>query len=76
MSQPIYYYQPRRRGTFIGLAFFLGSLGVHNFYAGHFDRAIVQFILTCTLIGIPINFFWILIEICFKTKDSNGIEMV
>ncbi|MCL1894544.1 MAG: TM2 domain-containing protein [Holophagaceae bacterium] len=36
------------------LAFFLGSLGIHNFFLGFWGRGLTQ--LICTIVGIPLSF--------------------
>lgn len=46
------------------LAFFLGGLGVHNFYLGNTNKAIAQLLLTAIgwiIIISPIIFGWIII---------------
>jgi TM2 domain-containing membrane protein YozV len=44
------------------LWFFVGYFGGHNFYLGRTGVAIVQLILTLTIIGIVIMFFWHLVD--------------
>lgn len=47
--------------AFILLGFFLGALGIHNFYAGYSGRGIAQ-LLTVLLLGwliVPIFFIWV-----------------
>ena len=44
------------------LWFFLGYFGAHNFYLGRTGVAVVQLILTLTIIGLVINFFWHFID--------------
>ncbi|MDR0934777.1 MAG: TM2 domain-containing protein [Erysipelotrichaceae bacterium] len=44
------------------LGILLGVYGVHNFYLGYKDKAIVQLILGLTIIGAPISAIWGLIE--------------
>ena len=44
------------------LAFFLGALGIHNFYLGYTTKGIIQLILTITVIGAPIAAIWAFIE--------------
>ena len=45
----------KSRATYLVLAFCLGGLGVHNFYAGRVGSAVCQLILTCTLVGIIVS---------------------
>lgn len=45
------------------LALFLGVLGVHNFYMGYTKKAIIQLILTITVIGMYVSGIWAFIEL-------------
>ena len=60
------------------LAFFLGSIGVHDFYLGYTKNGVIKIILTvCTGIGGSI---WALVDFIrlltgsFHT-DANGVEL-
>jgi TM2 domain-containing membrane protein YozV len=71
---------PRKsRGVYIILGLFLGTLGIHNFYAGYHGRGAAQLIITLLLgwviIGLLITVPWALIEICLVTEDTNGDRM-
>ena len=68
------------------LAFFLGQLGIHNFYAGRITIACIQ--LAITIIGNIIAIgvlgasggvgpviIWALVEIFVVKKDGRGIPM-
>lgn len=63
------------RGIYIGLAVFLGLLGIHNFYAGYAGRGIIQILLTITMFGAFLTAVWCLIEICSTTHDAKGRKM-
>ena len=52
------------------LAFVFGSFGAHNFYMGFTKKAIIQLVLTITVIGAPISQIWALIE-CFMVLTGN-----
>lgn len=67
----------KSRITYILLGFFLGSLGVHNFYAGYSGRAITQLLLTVLTCGAAsvISAIWAIIEICVIDKSANGLPM-
>lgn len=41
---------PYNKGAVFGLAFFLGMVGIHNFYTGNKKRGLIM--LLCTLSGI------------------------
>ena len=64
--------------VYIVLAFFLGSIGIHNFYAGYWKRGLIQFL--CALISpymmfLPLMFtaIWALMELLFVNKDAKGV---
>jgi TM2 domain-containing membrane protein YozV len=40
------------------LWFFLGYFGAHNFYLRRTGVAVAQLVLTLTIVGLVINFFW------------------
>jgi TM2 domain-containing membrane protein YozV len=76
----------KSRLAYILLAFFLGGLGVHNFYAGYTKRAVLE--LASCLALIPIIGFltcgfgfllyialwvWIIVEMITVTKDAQGV---
>ena len=54
------------------LAFFLGALGIHNFYLGYTAKGIIQLILTITMIGAPIAAIWALIEFVLILAHSGS----
>ena len=68
---------PKNRTTYILLGVFLGGLGIHNFYAGYFGKAIAQLLITLLTFWLIIPYLavciWCLIEICIIDKDANGI---
>ena len=44
------------------LWFFLGYFGAHNFYLKRTGIAVAQLILTLTIVGVVITFFWHLVD--------------
>ena len=60
------------------LAFFLGSIGIHDFYLGYTKYGIIKIVLTvCTGVGGGI---WALIDFIrlltgSLDKDANGVEL-
>ena len=44
------------------LGLFLGYYGVHNFYLGYKSKAVIQLILSLTLVGIFIAGPWAIVE--------------
>ncbi len=63
------------------LAFFLGAIGIHNFYLGYTGRGIAQLLLTLLTCGwgILITGVWALIEFVLiltgALKDKSGQEL-
>ncbi len=71
---------PKSRLAYILLAFFLGGLGIHNFYAGYTGKGIAQLLLVLLTGWLVIPaiavLIWILVEICTVTKDAKGVPFV
>ena len=70
--------QPAKsRVVYILLAFFLGSFGIHNFYAGYVGRGVIQLVITLLLAWLVVPaivlFVWIVIEMITVTRDVNGV---
>lgn len=61
------------------LAFFLGALGVHRFYVGKVGSGVAMLVITLTVFGAVITFFWSIIDffvIVFGGfKDVHGREL-
>lgn len=77
--QPVFMNPPKSRLAYILLAFFLGALGVHNFYAGYSGKGVAQLLLTLFLfwtVVVPIAvWIWIIIEMCTVDTDAYGNRM-
>ncbi|MFC2778511.1 MAG: NINE protein [Pauljensenia sp.] len=54
------------------LAFFLGTLGIHNFYLGYTTRGIIQLVLTLTFIGAIVSAVWAFIEFILILMRSGS----
>ena len=54
------------------LAFFLGTLGIHNFYLGYTTKGIIQLVLTITVIGIFVSGPWALIDFIMLLMRSGS----
>ncbi|MBR2313493.1 MAG: TM2 domain-containing protein [Akkermansia sp.] len=69
---------PKSRLAYILLAIFLGTLGVHNFFAGYTGRGVTQLLLTLISFGFlaPVVWVWAIVEICTVTKDAQGVDFV
>ena len=64
------------RVAYVLLAIFLGSYGIHNFYAGYTTRGLIQLlvsILTCFIGAIPM-WIWAIVEACTVEQDANGVR--
>ena len=66
--------------AYILLGLFLGGLGIHNFYAGRYNRALGQ-LLTTLLTGwliFPLLAvgIWVLVDVCAITTDGDGVKFV
>lgn len=74
-SDPYLYIRRKSRGVYIALAFFLGVLGVHNFYAGYAGRGVAQLLITLMSFGLLswISLIWAIIEMCAISEDGRGI---
>lgn len=65
---------PTSRVIYVVLAILIGELGIHNFVAGHHQRAIIQLlvsILTCGM-GAGLMWIWAIIEAFTVQHDSQG----
>lgn len=80
-AQPVYATTaapaPKARVAYVLLGVFLGTLGIHNFYAGYNGRAIAQLLITI-LVGwmvFPVAgvFLWNVVEVITVTKDASGV---
>ena len=64
--------------VYIVLAFFIGTLGIHNFYARYWKRGLVQLFLTMIAqfaLYIPLLFtaLWAEMELLFVNRDAKGL---
>ena len=73
--QAAYGYEPKERLIYILLGLFLGSLGVHNFYAGYTGKAVAQLLITLLSLGTGsiIVSIWVIVEVCTVRTDARGI---
>ncbi|MGH9522531.1 MAG: NINE protein [Terriglobales bacterium] len=69
---------PKSRLAFILLGIFLGSFGVHNFYAGYTKRGITQLAVTVLTVfyGSFVTWIWALIEVCTVDHDRHNVSFV
>ena len=67
----------KQRVTYILLGVFLGTLGIHNFYAEYTGRGIAQLLITLLTGWLIIPYIavaiWSIVEVCTINKDANGI---
>ena len=71
-GQPFAAGAPKQWIVALLLAFFLGALGIHNFYLGYTTKGIIQLILTITVIGAPIAAIWAFIEFIMIIARSGS----
>ncbi len=71
-GQPFAAGAPKQWIVALLLAFFLGALGIHNFYLGYTTKGIIQLILTITMIGAPIAAIWAFIEFIMIIARSGS----
>ena len=68
----------KNRTAYVLLAFFLGVYGIHNFYAGYTQKAVIQLLLTgcsCWCLSLVV-FIWNIVEMCTVENDASGAPMV
>ena len=63
--------------VYIILAFLLGAIGVHNFYAKYWKRGLIQLLLTLSapfMLFFPLVFtsMWAEAELMFQNRDKDG----
>ena len=71
-GQPVVAGAPKQWIVALLLGLFFGGFGVHNFYLGYTNRAIIQLILTITVIGAPVTGVWVLIELIMILMRSGS----
>lgn len=75
-AQPVYGQPvvgaPKQWIVAVLLAFFLGTLGIHNFYLGYTTKGIIQLVLTITVIGIFVSGPWALIDFIMLIMRSGS----
>ena len=71
-GQPFAAGAPKQWIVALLLAFFLGALGIHNFYLGYTTKGIIQLVLTITVIGIFVSGPWALIDFIMLLMRSGS----
>ena len=71
-GQPVVAGPPKQWIVALLLGLFFGGFGVHNFYLGYTNRAIIQLILTIIVIGAPVTAVWVLIELIMILMRSGS----
>jgi len=69
---------PKSGLWYVVLAWFVGVLGIHNFYAGYFIRGLVQLILTAIswmfgFIPLLVVIAWVFLDMLFVSRDAQGV---
>ena len=71
-GQPVVAGPPKQWLVALLLGLFFGGFGVHNFYLGYTNRAIIQLILTIIVIGAPVTAVWVLVELIMILMRSGS----
>lgn len=70
----------RNKITAALLCFFLGVLGIHDFYLGYKVRGVIKLVCTATLVAVPLSATWALIDLIMILLDSktdvDGNELI
>lgn len=68
----------KSRLAYILLGIFLGCWGIHNFYAGYNNKAIIQLLISIVSCGFLtwVSFIWAIVDIVTITTDANGVPML
>ena len=65
--------------TTLLLALFLGGFGAHRFYTGKTVSAVIQLLMTVTLVLSIISMIWAFVDliviVCGYFKDSHGLPI-
>ncbi len=69
---------PKSRVVYILLALFLGTFGIHNFYAGYVGRGLAQLLITIFLFWLVVPllavWIWVIVEMIVIDKDAQGVK--
>ena len=61
------------------LAWFLGVVGAHRFYAGRIGSGIAMLLLTITGFGLIVTFIWVIVDLVILAtggfRDGDGKQM-
>ena len=68
---------PKSGVIYILLAWFLGTIGIHNFYAGYAGRAVIQLLLTLSaplflFVPLIVTALWAFLELLFQNTSRGG----
>ena len=68
----------KMKAVYVVLGFFLGSIGVHNFYAGYKRRAIAQLLITVLSFGylLLVSWAWAIVEIIMVNDDASDRPLI
>ena len=66
----------KERIAYILLGVFLGTLGIHNFYAGYTGKGVTQLLITLLTGWLILPYLavviWNIVEVCTITEDAQG----
>lgn len=65
----------KSRVIYILLALFFGGFGIHDFYAGYYNRGLIKLLLTvllCAFCGFIVSIIWSVVDIFTIKEDADG----
>lgn len=63
---------PKSRNIYVLIASFAGLMGFHNFYITRYQTAFIQLLFFFSGIMLPVNIFWILVDMLTVKTDGNN----
>ena len=71
-GQPFAVGAPKQWIVAVLLAFFLGTLGIHNFYLGYTTKGIIQLVISLTVVGLIVTGIWAFIDFIMLIMRSGS----
>lgn len=65
----------KEKVVYLVLALLIGTLGIHNFYAGYTNKGVIQLLVSLVSCGIfaPFVAIWAIVEALTVDKDAAGL---
>ena len=71
-GQQAYANPPKQWIIALLLAFFVGPLGIHNFYLGYTTKGIIQLVISLTAVGLIVTGIWAFIDFIMLIMRSGS----